>query len=248
MSALLMIVSRNPQPGIQALLANNGYRVRASPRVLAQEDDEEAPAAIIADFDEPFTEGPDICRQLRRRYNVPLVAMSQPDESFEVALLDAGADDYVARPCGTQRLLARIRLALRRNSEPTDAAPLNVGVFEIDFLDHRVRVGGRPVRLTPKEFDLFVFMARRPNRVLKHRAILSAVWGEAASDRAEYLRVFMGQLRRKLEAQPGNPRYLLTEPWVGYRFSPFEATPARGTTAPSVIPGKFQAREVTVPA
>ncbi len=92
MSALLMIVSRNPQPGIQALLANNGYRVRASPRVLGQEDDEEAPAAIIADFDEPFSEGAEICRQLRRRYNVPLVAMSQPDESFEVALLDAGAE------------------------------------------------------------------------------------------------------------------------------------------------------------
>ena len=104
------------------------------------------------------------------------------------------------------------------------------------------------MRLTPKEFDICVFMARRPNRVLKHRAILSAVRGEAACDRAEYLRVFMGQLRRKLEAQPANPRYLLTEPWVGYRFSPLEATPARSATTPSVIPGKFQAREVTVPA
>src|SRR5207244_6160530 len=95
-----------------------------------------------------------------------------------------------------------------------------IGQFHIDFYDRRVHVHGQPVRLTPKEFDLFVFMARHPNRVLEHRTLLGAVWGESCTDQAEYLRVFVGQLRKKLESDPANPRYLVTEPWVGYRFNP----------------------------
>jgi two-component system KDP operon response regulator KdpE len=101
-----------------------------------------------------------------------------------------------------------------------EAPALGVGEFHIDFHDRRVRVHGQPVRLTPKEFDLFVFMARHPNRVLPHRTLLGAVWGEASEGQSEYLRVFVGQLRKKLESDPSNPRYLVTEPWVGYRFNP----------------------------
>ena len=124
------------------------------------------------------------------------------------------------KPFSADRLLARVRVALRRSGEPPEASALGVGEFHIDFHDRRVRVNGQPVRLTPKEFDLFVFMARHPNRVLPHRTLLGAVWGEASEEQPEYLRVFVGQLRKKLESDPSHPRYLVTEPWVGYRFNP----------------------------
>jgi len=143
------------------------------------------------------------------------------EERAKVEALDSGADDYVTKPFGTDELLARVRAALRRrNGTEPEVASFEAGDFRIDLDARRVHIRGNEVRLTPKEFDLFVYLARHPNRVLTHRTLLEAVWGEASQEQPEYLRVFMGQLRKKLEADPSNPRYLVTEPWVGYRFNP----------------------------
>jgi two-component system KDP operon response regulator KdpE len=152
--------------------------------------------------------------------SVPIIVLSvKGEERTKVEALDAGADDYVTKPFGMDELLARVRAALRRGGEP-DVEAFDAGDFRIDLGSRRVHARGQEVRLTPKEFELFVHMARHPNRVITHRALLEAVWGEASQEQPEYLRVFMGQLRKKLEPDPSNPRYLVTEPWVGYRFNP----------------------------
>jgi two-component system KDP operon response regulator KdpE len=204
-------------------LANRGYEVRAA-------SDADAaiamlrgwcPALVIADMKVPLVDGVDLCRRVREISTVPIIVVSgNNDGRSEIGVLDSGADDYIVKPFSTETLLARVRVAVRRNGETLEASALGVGEFHIDFRDRRVRVHGQPVRLTPKEFDLFVFMARHPNRVLAHRTLLGAVWGEASEDQFEYLRVFMGQLRKKLESNPSKPRYFVTEPWVGYRFNP----------------------------
>jgi len=129
----------------------------------------------------------------------------------------------VTKPFGADELLARVRVALRRGAtEPLapHVPSFEAGDFRVDMDGRRVHTQGREVRLTPKEFDLFVYMARHPNRVLTHATLLEAVWGGASQEQPEYLRVFMGQLRKKLEPNPASPRYLTTEPWVGYRFNP----------------------------
>jgi two-component system, OmpR family, KDP operon response regulator KdpE len=179
------------------------------------------PTVIITDLDIPIVDGIELCRRVRLLSAVPIIVVApEVDGRSEVAALDAGADDYIRRPYAVDRLLARVRAVIRRHADPPEASGLGVGAFHIDFFDRRVRVHGQPVRLTPKEFELFVFMARHPNRVLAHRTLLGAVWGESREDQSEYLRVFVGQLRKKLESDPSNPRYLVTEPWVGYRFNP----------------------------
>jgi two-component system KDP operon response regulator KdpE len=143
------------------------------------------------------------------------------EEGAKVEALDAGADDYVTKPFGMEELMARVRAALRRaTSGASDIPAFQLGDFRVDLEGRRVHVRGTEVRLTPKEFDLFVYFARHPNRVITHRILLEAVWGEASQEQPEYLRVFMAQLRKKLELDPSNPVHLLTEPWVGYRFNP----------------------------
>jgi two-component system KDP operon response regulator KdpE len=152
---------------------------------------------------------------------VPIIVLSvKGEERTKVEALDSGADDYVTKPFGIDELLARVRAALRRGGAESDIASFEVGDFRIDLEARRVHVCGTEVRLTPKELELFVYMARHPNRVLTHRTLLEAVWGEASQEQPEYLRVFMGQLRKKLEPDPSNPKYLVTEPWVGYRLNP----------------------------
>jgi two-component system, OmpR family, KDP operon response regulator KdpE len=179
------------------------------------------PALVLTGLGMPGVSGLEFCRRVREASKVPIIVMSGSAEcASEVEALDSGADDYLAKPLVTDRLLARVRVALRRSLEAPPEPALGVGEFYIDFENHRVRVSGQTVRLTPKEFDLFVYMARHPNRVLRHKALLGAVWGEASEEQPEYLRVFMGQLRKKLESDPSHPRYLVTEPWVGYRFNP----------------------------
>jgi two-component system KDP operon response regulator KdpE len=127
----------------------------------------------------------------------------------------------VTKPFGIDELLARVRAALRRaTGTATDVPSFEVGDFRVDLEGRRVHIRGNEVRLTPKEFDLFLYFARHPNRVITHRTLLEAVWGEASQEQPEYLRVFMGQLRKKLEPDPSNPKYLVTEPWVGYRLNP----------------------------
>jgi two-component system, OmpR family, KDP operon response regulator KdpE len=225
MSTSILVVGDNQQASkvVGSTLASRGYEVLTAhePEAAMASIRARRPALIISELTMPDMDDLAFCRRVRETANVPVIVISaNPDSLAEIAALDAGADDYLVKPLVTERLLARVRAALRRGSDETEASALGVGAFHIDFHDHRVRVHGQPVRLTPKEFDLFVFMARHPNRVLPHKTLLGAVWGQASEEQSEYLRVFVGQLRKKLESDPANPRYLLTEPWVGYRFNP----------------------------
>jgi two-component system KDP operon response regulator KdpE len=142
------------------------------------------------------------------------------EEKTKVEALDAGADDYVTKPFGMDELLARIRATLRRQPvSERDVRVLEAGDFRIDLDSHTATQGGQELRLTPKEFDLMVHFVKNAGKVLTHRALLGAVWGGDYTEQPEYLRVFIGQLRKKIEPDPSNPRYILTEPWIGYRFN-----------------------------
>ncbi|MGE0039935.1 MAG: response regulator [Vicinamibacterales bacterium] len=181
------------------------------------------PQLVVLDLTMPEEDGLSVTRRIRQESDVPVVILSvKGEEPMKVAALDAGADDYVTKPFGMDELLARIRAALRRSSAAAGATGSRIaaGELAIDLEARRVTVRGADVHLTPKEFDLLVFFARHPGRVLTHRALLTAIWGGDYASQTEYLRVFVGQLRRKLEPDPAHPRYLITEPWIGYRFDP----------------------------
>jgi two-component system, OmpR family, KDP operon response regulator KdpE len=222
----VLVVDDEPQITrvLKTVLSSQGYQVRtaAEAESALSSLNEWHPELVITDLYMPRMNGVELCRRIRAVSAVPIIVLSvKGEERTKVEALDSGADDYVTKPFGTDELLARVRAALRRRgATPTDAASFDVGDFRIDLDARRVHIGGNEVRLTPKEFDLFVYLARHPNRVLTHRTLLEAVWGEASQEQPEYLRVFMGQLRKKLETDPSNPRYLVTEPWVGYRFNP----------------------------
>jgi len=180
------------------------------------------PDLIVLDLGLPDMEGTEVCRRVRAQSAAPIIILSaRGAETDKVAALDLGADDYVTKPFGPEELLARIRVALRRvfSAEETPIGRLKVGDMTIDFNRHRVLREEEDIRLTPKEFDLLALLARNADRVLTHRAILKAVWGPNAVNQPEHLWVLMGQLRKKLEPDPARPRYLLSEPWVGYRFA-----------------------------
>ena len=180
-----------------------------------------SPSAIITDLQMGLVDGIELCRRIRRTSDVPIIVVSGDlDDASEVMALDAGADDCLAKPTASEKLFARLRAALRRSATTSEEPVLTLGDFVFDFPERRVRHLGRSIRLTPKEFELFTFMARHPNRVLPHETLLGAVWGQEAANQPEYLRVFVGQLRKKFETDPPNPRYVVTEPWVGYRFNP----------------------------
>jgi two-component system KDP operon response regulator KdpE len=168
-------------------------------------------------------DGLELCRHVRASSQIPIIVLSvRGEERTKVEALDAGADDYVTKPFSANELLARVRAALRRSTttdEPT-AQSIEIGDFGIDLEARSVQVKSKRVHLTPKEFDLLVYLAQRPGKVIRHRALLLAVWGNNSVEQPEYLRVFVGNLRKKIEASEGPPRYILTEPWVGYRFEP----------------------------
>jgi two-component system KDP operon response regulator KdpE len=153
--------------------------------------------------------------------DTPIIVLSvREQETMKVAALDEGADDYVTKPFSMQELLARVRAQLRKSArQPQEVSQISIGDFEIDSEQHSVRVRQQEVHLTPKEFTLLLVFARNPSRVLTHRRLLKAVWGAAGQDQPEYLRVLVAQLRKKIEAT-AEPRYILNEPWVGYRFDP----------------------------
>ena len=180
------------------------------------------PDLIITDLQMPEMNGIEFCRELRKLTKLPIIVLSvRGEEKSKVEALDAGADDYVTKPFGIDELLARVRAALRRSPGTrgdTDSI-LSDGEFHIDLAKREVVVNDTPVHLTPKEFDLLVFLFRNRDRVVTHRAILTAVWGGNSTEQTEYLRVFVGQLRKKIEKDPSQPRYIRTEPWVGYRFT-----------------------------
>jgi two-component system, OmpR family, KDP operon response regulator KdpE len=209
---------------LRTVLTSQGYQVQTAGEGQAAlaNFNEWHPELVITDLFMPRMDGLELCRRIRAVSGVPIIVLSvKGEERAKVEALDSGADDYVTKPFGTDELLARVRAALRRSQVgPTDVPSFDVGDFRVDLEGRRVHVNGNEVRLTPKEFDLFVYMARHPNKVITHRTLLEAVWGEASQEQPEYLRVFMGQLRKKLEPDPSNPRYLVTEPWVGYRFNP----------------------------
>ncbi len=180
------------------------------------------PDLVITDLSMPNMDGLELTRRLRTSSSVPILILSvRGEERTKVQALDAGADDYVTKPFGMDELLARVRASLRR-LQPADSEPsvIEEGDFLIDLGAHKVSVRGREIHLTPKEFELLVFLARRPGKVVTHRALLGAIWGGQSTEQVEYLRVFVGQLRKKLEVEGSSSRYILTEPWVGYRFEP----------------------------
>jgi two-component system KDP operon response regulator KdpE len=176
---------------------------------------------ILLDINMPGIGGVETCRAIRgepRGTDAAIIMLTvRSSDADKVEALDAGADDYVTKPFSTPELLARIRAALRRI--PGSGSPRVVlGPLEIDFAARSVRSHGREVRLTPKEHDLLRYLVTHANRVISHRELLQAVWGPDYGEELEYLRVFVNQLRKKIEPQPSRPRYLLTEPWVGYRW------------------------------
>ena len=182
----------------------------------------ERPDLVILDLGLPDMDGTDVCRQVRERADTPILILSaRGTEKDKVTALDHGADDYVTKPFGPEELLARVRAALRRSigREGTLHGQLTRGDLTIDFDRRRVQRGELEIRLTPKEFELLTLLLTHAGRVLTHRTILKAIWGSHGHEQPEHLRVLMGQLRRKIEPDPANPRYLLTEPWVGYRFA-----------------------------
>jgi two-component system KDP operon response regulator KdpE len=178
---------------------------------------------VITDLAMPNMGGLELCRRLRAISEVPIIVLSvRGEEKSKVEALDAGADDYVTKPFGMDELLARIRATLRRapvgHEETTKV--LEIGHFHIDLEARRVNLQDKEVHLTPKEYDLMVYLARNPGKVLTHRKLLAAIWGGESVEQTEYLRVFIGQLRKKIEPNPATPQYILTEPWIGYRFHP----------------------------
>jgi two-component system KDP operon response regulator KdpE len=181
----------------------------------------ENPDLLVLDLALPDMDGVEVTRLVRDGRITPIVVLSaRGAEGDKVRALDAGADDYVTKPFGTEELLARVRVALRRTEpSPPQSGPIVRGDLVIDRERFRVIRDGEEVRLTPKEFELLTFFAQHPGRVLTHRAILKAIWGPHAVDQPEHLRVLIGSLRKKIEMDPSNPRYILTEPWVGYRFA-----------------------------
>jgi two-component system KDP operon response regulator KdpE len=208
---------------VAPLLRARGYEVFSAMtgRGGIESAEHDQPDLIVLDLGLPDMDGVDVCRRVRETMNVPILVLSaRGAEGDKVRALDAGADDYVTKPFGAEELLARIRAALRRVESPSPPSePIVRGSLVIDRERFRVSRDGEEVRLTPKEFELLTFLAQHQGRVLTHRTILKAIWGPNAVDQPEHLRVLVGALRKKIEPNPSSPRYILTEPWVGYRFA-----------------------------
>ncbi|HUA99780.1 MAG TPA: response regulator transcription factor [Terracidiphilus sp.] len=223
MPGRILVIDDEPQITrvLRAALTAQGYDVRTAnhPEEGLQVFREWPPDLVITDLMMPGLSGVEVCRAIRSSIDIPILVLSVRDqERTKVEALDAGADDYVTKPFGIQELLARVRAHLRRAPERTTTA-IEVGDFVVDSLAHSVTVQGKPVHLTPKEFELLHHLARHAGKVITHRALLTAVWGAQSAYQPEYLRVFVGQLRKKLEGKTGR-QYIQTEPWVGYRFVP----------------------------
>jgi two-component system KDP operon response regulator KdpE len=223
----ILVVDDEPQITrvLKTTLASQGYQVRT-----ASDGDEAVqvmkqwpPDLVITDLRMPNFDGLELCRHVRAKSRIPIIVLSvKGEEKIKVEALDAGADDYVTKPFGVHELLARVRAALRRAAAPEmpEQSLIELGDFRVDISAHNVQVKGREIHLTPKEFELLVYMARHAGKVLTHRALLAAVWGGNSLEQPEYLRVFVGHLRKKLEPEESSPKYIVTEPWVGYRFEP----------------------------
>lgn len=220
------------QRTVAPLLRSRGYEVEVAGTgadALAAFSDR-SPDLIVLDLGLPDLEGTEVCRRIRAQSSVPIVVLSaRGSEPDKVNALDLGADDYVTKPFGPEELLARIRVALRRvvSEGPVETGQFRAADLTIDYDRRRVLRGDGEIRLTPKEFELLSLLARNSDRVLTHRAILKAIWGPNAVEQPEHLWTLVAQLRKKIEPDPANPRYLRSEPWVGYRFWGGEPTEPR---------------------
>ncbi len=185
---------------------------------------------VLLDVNMPGMGGLESCKEIRRASDAAIIVLTVRNaEHDKVEALDAGADDYVTKPFGTPELLARIRAALRRAPLAFEGEPSRLTLeedLEIDFQSRRVTARGREIHLTPKELDLLRYLVAHANQTVSHRELLQAVWGPEYGDELEYLRVFVNQLRKKIEPKPAKPQYLLTDPWVGYRFSMPQRAPS----------------------
>jgi two-component system, OmpR family, KDP operon response regulator KdpE len=225
----ILVIDDEPQITrvLRAALAAQAFDVRTAndPEEGIRLFREWRPDLVITDLVMPGISGVDVCRAVRAISPTPILVLSvRSHERSKVEALDAGADDYVTKPFGIQELLARVRAHLRRAPERVTAA-IEAGDFVIDITAHTIAVQDKLIHLTPKEFELLVHLARNAGKVMTHRALLTAVWGAQSAHQPEYLRVFVGQLRKKLESETGK-QYIQTEPWVGYRFVPEGWAPA----------------------
>jgi two-component system, OmpR family, KDP operon response regulator KdpE len=222
----ILVVDDEPQLTrvLRRSLLSHGYEVQ-----VASDGDEALttfnawkPDVVITDLAMPNMSGLELCRRLRARSSVPVIVLSaKGEERVKVEALDAGADDYVTKPFGMDELLARVRVVLRRPrlAEGPEEGSILLGDFHVDLASRSVTVREEEIHLTPKEYELLLYFIRHPDKVLTHRVLLGALWGGDYVEQTEYLRVFVGHLRRKIEPDPAHPRYILTEPWTGYRFN-----------------------------
>jgi two-component system KDP operon response regulator KdpE len=223
--AKILIVDDEPQITrvLRTALSTQGYSLQVAANGVEGMEAVHAwkPDLVITDVSMPQMNGVELCREIRTVSQVPIIVLSVRNQDLmKVEALDAGADDYVTKPFSIQELQARVRAQLRRSDAASSETPqiIKAGDFLIDIPQHRVVVRGHDTHLTPKQFDLLVCLAQHPGQVLTHRALLHAVWGTNA-DQPEYLRVTIGQLRKKIELSE-EPTYIVTEPWIGYRFRP----------------------------
>jgi two-component system KDP operon response regulator KdpE len=225
-NATILVVDDEPQlrRTMKATLTDLGYAVieAKTGEEALEKMRSDAPDLVLLDLNMPGIGGLETCRAIRETADTPVIVLSvRNTERDKVQALDAGADDYVTKPFGIQELLARVRAAMRRAPPSGDSGAMHFvsGDLAIDFESRRVTLKGTTIRLTPKEFDLLKFLVDHANKPIPHRKLLQTVWGPDYGDEVEYLRVVVNQLRKKIEPHPSKPQYLLTEPWVGYRFA-----------------------------
>jgi len=228
----ILVVDDEPQIRrvMRTTLSSNGYAV-----VEAKSGEEaldmvrkERPELVLLDVNMPGMGGLQACREIRDQSDIAIIMLTvRNTEHDKVLALDAGADDYVVKPFSMEELLARIRAALRRTTSAEPVPSFISNDLEIDFERRKVLVQGSPVRLTPKEFDLLRHLVLSQGKPIEHRRLLQAVWGPDYGNETEYLRVFINQLRKKIEPDPAHPKYIHTDPWVGYRFEPSGSAPAK---------------------
>lgn len=223
---VILVVDDEPQilRVMRTSLPARGYDVRTASDGGQALDEirRQAPDLIVLDLAMPEMGGLDVCQRVREFSAVPIIVLSAKGaEGDKIAALDMGADDYVTKPFSLDELLARVRAVLRRAlMSDVETAVLSVGELTIHTTERRVTMSGVEIKLTPKEFEVLKYLASNSGKVVTHRTLLHAVWGLQATEQTEYLRVFINQLRRKIEPDPQKPRYIITEPWVGYRFNP----------------------------
>jgi two-component system KDP operon response regulator KdpE len=222
----ILVVDDEPQITrvLRQSLSAHRYNVRTAADGMSALDTfrDFSPDLIITDLSMPEMSGLELCRELRKISQIPIIVLSvKGEEKIKVEALDAGADDYITKPFGIDELLARVRATLRRApGGKKEETLLESGDFSINLEKHQIFVRGEEVHLTPKEFELLVYLVKNHGKVLTHRTLLGAIWGGNFTEQPEYLRVFLGNLRKKIEPNPSKPQYILTEPWVGYRFNP----------------------------